>query len=233
MLSQKLGLSLPTVRLYGGWKPTDDTCLLSWHKLATDVTFDASAPFAVSRWGDSSGNDNHLIQNTISQRPTYAGNVGATRGQLTFDPAATQNLDFTNQITITGDFTIALRLDIDVVGNTLLADNDAENEWLRTINSTTLRVKIGGSFVNINLDAPNVWGDNYLVLTRASDVISIWFDGVLQADNETLDGSVLIDNFGVRKTDNNPYSGLLMEMQIYNCSNAELTANVISSIKDI
>lgn len=69
--------------------------------------------------------------------------------------------------------------------------------------------------------------DNYLVVTRnASNLVSLYVNGILQTDTETLAGTVDIDAIGVRRIDNNPYSGTISEIQIYRTTSLALTNNV-------
>ena len=65
-----------------------------------------------------------------------------------------------------------------------------------------------------------------MVLTRVSDVITLYWNGVAQADTETLSGTADIDNLGVRNSDLNPYDGTIQEVQIYSSANDDLTAEV-------
>ena len=68
--------------------------------------------------------------------------------------------------------------------------------------------------------------DNYLVVTRESNVISLYVNGTLQTDTETLAGTVDIDAIGVRSSNSNPYDGIIKEVQIYDSTSAALTANI-------
>tara|TARA_R110002012_G_scaffold211876_3_gene382868 strand:+ start:4266 stop:4967 length:702 start_codon:yes stop_codon:yes gene_type:complete len=233
-MAQKLGLalSLPTVKPLGGWTPARESSLVCWFQKAVGVTASGSAPYGVSQWNDQSTNANHLVQATLGHQPTYTSTPGITKGTITFD-GTDDNLDFTSQISISDDFTMAFRMNITTTGRTLFADNSIANEWMKTVSTTTMRFKIGGSVVNLSLGGSDVWGDDYVVFTRSSNVISTWWNGVLQTDTETLSGTVEIDNFGVRLTDTNPFAGWVREIQLYDSSSAELTADVINSIKNL
>ena len=48
----------------------------------------------------------------------------------------------------------------------------------------------------------------------------------LQSATQTLSGTALIDNIGVRKTDVNPYDGAIQEIVIFTSSYADLTTHV-------
>ena len=84
----------------------------------------------------------------------------------------------------------------------------------------------GATAVNIDKDSGTFLEDAYMVLTRSSDVFTLYWKGVAQADTETKAGTATIDAIGVRNSDTNPYEGTISEIQIYSSSNATLTANI-------
>ncbi len=93
--------------------------------------------------------------------------------------------------------------------------------------SEALRVSTDGSLVDLSLDEGTFIADINLVLTRnASNLITLYINGVAQADTETLAGTADINAIGVRRVDNNPYDGTISEIQIYNSTSAALTANI-------
>ena len=61
----------------------------------------------------------------------------------------------------------------------------------------------------------------------------MYWNGVAQADTETLTGTADIDSIGVRATDANPYDGYITEIQIYEGTSAALTANVQSRLASL
>ena len=72
-----------------------------------------------------------------------------------------------------------------------------------------------------------------MVLTRRSDIITLHWNGVAQADTEELAGTADIDNLGVRKTDTNPYDGIISEVMIFSGSSAALTSDVNDRLSSI
>ena len=227
MLALKQALSLVTIKPLGEWSPLSEATLVAWWKKAADVTYDPSSPYGVSQWDDQSTNNNHFRQVVGLEQPVYAGNLGVNKGTLTFDKTASSNLDTTSQISLTGDFTIGVKLNVASVGCVLLADNTATGEFIKFFSTSIIRVKIdNATAVDISLDSGTLLDDGYLVLTRVSDTITLWWNGVAQSTTADLAGTADIDNLGVRKTDLNPYDGTIREVQIYSGSSAALTADV-------
>ena len=226
MLQQRLGLCLPTIKSMG-WNPRDEACLVAWYRYRSGITESINK---VSQWDDQSNNNNHLIQATVSEQPTNG--IGANYGTIDFDDARPDNLDTTAQMTLTGDLTIGLRLNITTAGKTIIADNTSGGEFLKSVDATNLRFKFDGKTVDLALDTGTL-GDGNLVITRTSNEWEVWWNNVLQTDTETQSGTVLIDNVGVRKTDINAYEGTIKEIQIYSCASAELTSNVITRLKNL
>ena len=230
MLQQRLGLSLTTIRPLGGWTPISEPCLVAWYEKDVGVTTGASPTYLVSAWDDQSTNNNHLRQTDLTEQPSNG--TGVNKGTITFDDTRPDSLDTTAQITLTGDITIGIRLNITAAGKTIIADNTSAGEFLKSVDTTNLRLKFDGNTVDLALDTGTL-GDGYLVITRASNEWELWWDGVLQADTETQSGTVLIDNVGVRGGGLNAFLGSFKEIQIYSCSNAELTSDVITRLKSL
>ena len=94
-------------------------------------------------------------------------------------------------------------------------------------------IAIGGSSKNFDLDS-GTWGDDYLVITRdSSDLISLWKNGVLQADSETLAGTSLIDAISVRFNNVDNFDGTIEEIQIYSSTSSDLTANINDRLSNL
>ena len=219
MLALKLGLSLNTIRPYGEWTPQGDANLVAWYANRRGITAHSST---VSQWADSSGNG-HLMKNvTVTEQPTYNASTGA----LSFDPAKTQNLQTASQISLSGEFTIGIKLNPDAVNITVLADNTTSGEFIKIQTSSRMRIKIDNTQADIDLNS-GTFGDDYLVITRnSSNVITLYRNGTAQTDTETLSGTADIDAIGVRSTDQNPYDGDIKEIQIYDKEDSVLTTNV-------
>jgi|TARA_R110002073_G_C9477843_1_gene579828 hypothetical protein len=219
MLCQRLGLSLPTLKRLGGWSPINEDTLEAWYQNAVGITLNGSD---VSQWADSSTNSYDMVQATASEQPAYSAGV------LTFVPTDTNNLQTTGQISLSSDFTIGIKLTPSAFNNVVLADNTTVHEFFKITNSSQLRIRMDSSGNQANLDLDSgTFGDDYLVITRVSDVLTLWQNGVVQTGTTpTLSGTTDIDAIGVRRTDLNAYAGDIKEIQIYSTSSAALTANV-------
>ena len=217
MLKLGLDLSLSSIKTLGAWSPDDETYLVAWYKNATGITLNGSD---VSKWNDSSSNSYDMVQATASEQPAY------NDGDIDFVAADTQNLQTTGQIGLLGVFTIGIRLNPDSVNVVVLGDNTSGGEFLKIQSSSVFKVKIGGTEVELSLNSGS-FGDDYLVITRnASNLITLYRNGTVQTDTETLSGTSLIDTIGVRRTDLNAYDGTISEIQIYAAESSSLTANV-------
>tara|TARA_R110000796_G_scaffold631_2_gene2362 strand:+ start:90 stop:776 length:687 start_codon:yes stop_codon:yes gene_type:complete len=221
MLALKLGMSIGgSNRPMGGWTPdSEGTNLVAWYKNKEGVTLNGSN---VSAWADSSSNSHNMVQATADKQPAYNADSGA----LNFDKTAAQSLQTTSQISISGDFSIGIRLDPSDVNVIVLGDNTITNEFFKITSSTKLRLKTDGSLVDITVNDGDLSADNYLLFTRSSDLVSLYVNGTLQTDTETLAGTVDIDAIGVRATDANPYDGIIQEVQIYDSTSTALSANI-------
>ena len=226
MLALKQALSLVSTNTLGGWQPSDETDLEAWYKFQTGITLNGTD---VSAWADSSENSFDMVQATASEQPAYNASTGA----LTFDKTAAQSLQTTSQISISNDFTVGVKLDASAINVIVLGDNTTNNEFFKIKDSTTLRFKTDGTQVDITVNDGDLIADNYIVVTRSSDVVSLYVNGTLQTDTETLAGTVDIDAIGVRATDANPYDGTISEIQIYDTESTALTANVNTYLSNL
>ena len=219
MLALKLGLSLNTTHPNGEWTPAGDANLVAWYANKRGVTLNGAN---VSDWADSSGNGHNMRNVSVTEQPSYNVSTGA----LSFDASKTQNLQTSSQISLTGVFTIGIKLNPDAVNISVLADNTTSGEFVKIQTSNKLRVKIDNTQVDISLNSGS-FGDDYLVITRdSSNLITLYRNGTAQTDTETLAGTADIDAIGVRSTDQNPYDGDIKDIQIYDKENSLLTANV-------
>jgi len=220
MLALKLGMSIGgSNRPMGAWTPSDETGLEAWYKYQRGITLNGSD---VSAWEDSSSNSHDMRQLTLAEQPAY------NSGDILFTPADTQNLQSASDITLSGAFTIGIKLNIAATGGIIIGDNTEVGELFKIFSTTVLRIKIdNATAVDLELDNAT-WGDGYMIVTRnASNVLNLWWNGVKQTTaTPTLSGTANIDTIGVRKTDNNPYDGTISEIQIYDSSSAALTANI-------
>jgi len=228
MLGLKQSLSLSSNRALGGWTPDNEgTGLVAWYKNKEGITLNGSN---VSRWNDSSSNDHNMGQETEEKQPAYNASTGA----LTFDKTASQSLQTDTQLSISSEFTIGVRLNPSSVNIVVLGDNTQPAEFLKIMTTTSLRVSTDGSLVDITVNDGDLTADNYLVVTRnSSNLVSLYINGTLQTDTETLAGTVDIDAIGVRRINNNPYDGIIKEVQIYRTTSLALTNNVNNYLSNL
>ena len=221
MLQQRLGLSLPTLRKLGGWSPDDETSLVAWYQNKVGITLNGSD---VSSWEDSAPDGLYdMVQATAGEQPAYSAGV------LTFVSADDNNLQTTTQISLTADFTLGLRINTSTTNGAFLADNTSANEFFKYSGATSNRIAFkiaGSSSTNLDLDS-GTFGDDYIIITRVSSVVTLWKNGVAQTGTTpTVAGTSLIDVIGLRRTDTNGFDGTIKEIQIYSSSSADLTANI-------
>jgi hypothetical protein len=216
-----MGVYINSYIYSGGWLPTDEASLEAWYKKDTGITESGGA---VSKWEDQSSNSIDMKQLSLSEQPTYGSNV------ITFD--GTQNLESTGQITLTGDFTIGFLINITTFGDTLLGDNNTNNNLIKFMDNTTIRFKTANGVTDINLDTGTTFsGNDYMVLTRdSSNVLHLWLNGVLQVDTGTKGAAALIDSIGVRATDIDMFRGTITEIQIFNSKSTALTTNINTAL---
>ena len=219
MLALKLGLSLvSTPKLGGAWSPDEEGSLVAWYQNQVGITLNGSD---VSTWADSSSNSYDMIQATATEQPAYSAGV------LTFVSANLENLQTSGtQISLTDDFTLGFRINTSTTNGAFLADNTSASEFFKYTTASRISFKIAGSAAN-NLDLDSgTFGDDYIVITRLSDVLTLWKNGVAQSLTKTVSGTSLIDVIGLRRTDANAFDGTISEIQIYSSSSADLIANI-------
>ena len=231
MLALKLGLSLNTIKPIGSWTPESESSALAWWKKATGVTTEEGK---LTDWLDQIGNNHNFRQETEEERPTYTSS-GANEGTVTFDSSATNNLEITTQITLAANsaFTVGMRVNVGSTGS-LFTDNTTSGEFIRIMSTTQLRIKLSnGTSRNFNL-SEGVWTDKKtIIVTRTTGgLITVLADGVA-VGTQTDTAQLLIDNFGVRRTDLNPYDGSLLDASIFTDTNAALTTNLQNYLKDL
>ena len=226
MLSLKLGLSLNNIKTSGSsWSPSDESGLEAWYKYQTGITLNGSN---VSAWDDSSSNSFDMSQRTASKQPAY------NSGDIDFDPTATQNLRTVSDITLSGAFTVGIKLHPNALNLAVIGSNTNPTEFLKIMPSEALRIATDGSNVDLSLDSGTFVAAIYMVVTRnASDLITLYINGVAQADTETLSGTSDINSIGIRNIDNNPFDGTISEVQIYDTESTALTANVNTYLSNL
>ena len=220
MLALKQALSLVSTKVAGGaaWTPTDEGKLEAWYENKVGITRNGST---VSDWADQSTNSRDMVQADATEQPAY----NTVTGDLTFDSSNDTNLQTTSQMSFSADFTLGIKMFPTSTNGTFVADNTTANELFKISASDAITIKIDGSTSVISLDS-GTFGDDYIVLTRASDVFTLYKNGVAQSNPQTLAGTIDIDAIGIRRTDVNGFDGTIQEVQIYSISNATLTANI-------
>jgi len=226
MLALKQALSLVSSKALGSsWQPSDETGLEAWYKNQTGITLNGSD---VSAWADSSSNSFDMLQATASEQPAYNG------GDIDFTAADTQSLQSSSDITLSGAFTVGIRLEPDVSNVAVISSNTVPNEFFKITSDTNVRFKTDNNEVDLGIDSGTLVADLSLVITRnASNLLTMYINGVAQSDTETLAGTADINAIGVRRTDNNPYDGTISEIQIYDTESTALTANVNTYLSNL
>ena len=219
MLALKQALSLVSTKVGGGasWSPTDESSLEAWYKFKVGITLNGSA---VSDWADSSSKGRDMVQADELEQPAYSV------GTLTFDASNGTNLQTTSQISVSSDFTLGIKMNPSSTNGTFVADNTTANELFKISASDSITIKVDGNTVVLSTDGGAAIGDDYIVLSRASNVFTMYRNGVAQGSPQTLAGTIDIDAIGIRRTDVNGFDGTIKEVQIYSTSNATLTANI-------
>ena len=153
MLALKLGLSLVSTPILGGWSPDDEASLVAWYQNQVGITLNGSD---FSQWDDSSSNGYDMVQATATEQPAYSGGV------LTFVSADKNNLQTSGtQISLTADFTVGLRINTSTTNGTFLADNTSAGELFKYNSASKITTKIAGSG-NTDLDLDSgTFGDDY------------------------------------------------------------------------
>jgi len=221
MLKLGLDLSLSSIRPQGVWSPDDEATLVAWWQKGVGITLNAAD---VSQWDDSSPNGHDMAQATASEQPAYSSGV------LTFDQSNDNNLVTGSQISLGDDFTVGIKISPTspvADAGTFLADNTTSGELFKYQTNSRITVKIDGSAAtNLDLDS-GTFGDDYLVITRRSDVFQLYQNGTGQTGTTpTLSGTADIDCIGIRKPGIDPFDGTIEEIQIYSSSSATLTRNI-------
>jgi len=218
MLSLRQSLSLNSIKIKGSWKPSDETNLEAWYQFQAGITLSGSN---VELWADSSSNSFGMRQLTLSEQPAYNG------GDIDFTASRTQSLQSASDITLSGAFTFGIKLHPTVSNVAVIGSNTTPNEFFKITSDTNLRFKTDNNEIDLALDSGTFIADLDLVVTRnASNLITLYVNGVAQADTETLAGTADINAIGVRRSDNNPFDGTISEVQIYDTESTALTNNV-------
>ena len=229
MLALKQALSLPSLKKIGGWIPPSLNYLVAWYQNKVGVDYGVSG---VTSWLDSSDNSYDMVQATASEMPSY----DAATGSLTFVSAVNTNLQTASQISLTDDFTLGLRIRPSTTNGAFLADNTSANEFFKYSGLTSDRIAFkiaGSSATNLDLDSGS-FGDDYIIITRVSNVLTLWKNGVAQTGTTpTVAGTSLIDVIGLRRIDTNGFDGEIKEILIYSASAPSITTALNTRLASI
>tara|TARA_R110000751_G_scaffold55051_4_gene118144 strand:+ start:2388 stop:3077 length:690 start_codon:yes stop_codon:yes gene_type:complete len=229
MLALKQALSLVSTRSIL-WSPSQEASLGAWYKKGAGITAVGAAGEYVSEWRDSSGNDHHMTQSVGTERPLYNESTRI----LSFVSSALSNLQTTSQITLTADFTIGLKINTSTTNGAFLADNTSHNEFFKFASATKISVKLGGSATATDLELDSgTFGDDYLVITRHNDVLSLFHQGIEQNGTPTMAGTLLLDVIGLRRLDNNAFDGFITEISIFSSSSNRLTEDLNERLRNL
>ena len=214
----KLGQSLTSSESFP-WLPTDESSLVAWYRKGSKQSTGGGT--GLGRWGDSSSNAYDMLQATVSEQPAFSNGI------VTFDPANTQNLQTTGQISLTGDFMVGMKINPSTYSGVVLGDNTSAGEFFKLTANDTIRVKIDSNQVDLTLDSGTWDSDIPIIIGRGGGLLVLIYNGVLQVTTGgALAGTADIDTIGVRRVDLNPYDGTITEIQIYN----NYDANMIDKI---
>lgn len=219
-----LGNSISANQYPGGWLPSDESSCELWTQKNVDLTLNGDA---ISGWKDQTSNNNHLVQTTSGHQPS-----GHTDGAITFDGGTSnQHFNLTSQITLGGAFVVGMRLSPAGTPSNecLFGDLTTANHFVRMSSASAIHWKNSTSLKGLSLDGGTTFGDGYVLVNRdASDVITLYVDGVVQAATITSNtsGDFLIDAIGARGSIVNEFGGTMSEIVMFSASSADLISNV-------
>mgnify|MGYP004451715033 CR=1 FL=1 len=219
MLSLKQGLSLNTIK-QSHWFPTDETSLEAWYRKGTGIVHVLNE-LNISAWNDQSSNSIDMEQAVDTEQPYELAGI------VTFD--GSDNLQSTSQISLSGDYTIGIKLKpTGTVSNyAVVGDNTTAGHFIKLSDDDTIFVKSGGTVKGISItDGSKFTDGGYFILTRDSSNFTLFWNGVQQSQVAAVAGTQLIDTIGGRYIDTEDYIGDITEIQIYSSTSAALTAEI-------
>ena len=190
----------------------------AWYRKASGITESSGA---VSEWSDQSSNSINMVQATAGEKPTFANAV------ITFD--GSDNLQSTSQISLTGDYTVGVKLKPTgtIANYAVLGDNTTAGQFIKLQDEDTIYVKSGGTVKGISITDGSLFTDGgYFVLTRDSSNFTLFWNGVQQSQVTAVAGTQLIDTIGGRYIDTEDYVGDITEIQVYSSTSAALSAKI-------
>ena len=218
-----LGLSI-TGGSYISFLPTDISNLALWLQNGVGITSDESNQ--VSKWEDSSGNDNHVTQGTAGRQADLSD------GGLDFEEGQQDHYDLTSTITIAENqgFCVAIVMDTETSTNNFIFSKDA-NDQLQITNAQTFTVKTNDpSDIVTEIVCPTATFGNQkqLILVNrsagANNRFTFFKNGVaLTADTDTSSnedagenpGGIEFTVLGSRTGGSNFFDGIIHEAAIW------------------
>ena len=194
----------------------------------------------IFRWQDQSGNNNHAVQDTSGDKPRsdmVDGNGLADKGSVKFANRA-KFMDLTENIELTGDFTIMIRFRLTSTNNPIAFLGNSATDLLKLEDSRDVRAIIGGSGVSTwyessaaVLPEADPTKRSIITLTRSSGALSVHLNSGTAsgswkdihddvdwdaAENHTDSDTFTISNIGTTSDDNTNFNGNFFDVLIYN-----------------
>jgi hypothetical protein len=211
---------------YGGWSPADEASAVAWYQAGEGLTLSGTS---VEEWANSISSSSAMTDNFhgVGAQPTF----NSADNSLHFDGGDV--LQSSDQITITNEFTIGIRVNFDGnVNKVIMGDNTTADEFIKLQTSTKIRIKNSNGSRDFDLSS-GTFGDDYLVLTRdSSNLITLYQNGV-SVDTNTLGTSFLIDCIGAKAVNSLPFIGYIYEIIVFSSESSELLANVNTRLASI
>ena len=195
------------------WNPSKDKKLAFW--LAFDTKQDVTDARLETWHNNVAGSEIQWAQEEPDNCP-----MKLAAGGIDFD--ATSNHYITgSQLTITGEFAIGIKFKVEdatASNDVLFGDITSNNNFIRLNDQNTIGMKISSTQKVFDLDTASEFTagtTHVLVINRDSnDLISVWWNGTKQADQETQAGSLLLDGMGARAAVTNYFSGVIYVFRV-------------------
>ena len=231
MLSLRNSLTLDSISSGSSWQPSDEGCLEAWYKKGVGITTVFRSPHDyTTSWTDSSSNTNDMVNSdaipsppTAPTQPIY---YGAPNHQMEFNTAWLTFLKSASSISLSGEFTIVIRMNPPASPNGKFLSSDSLNSYFEYASTSQIKFKLasGDTPQDLDLNGATTFGDDYLIITRNdSDLVTLWRNGVEQTASVTSTSALTLNGLGYNSGET--LTGSILEVQMYSCSNATLTSN--------
>ena len=197
----------------------------SW---ANDVGYsDGGGGVIVPR--DESDTANDVLGNPLDYTGTVPKpGIPKQSNCLSFD-GVDDYVAFGSDVTLTDEFTISVRLNFDTTTVDDRIFSSASGGHIRIIDANSFRVFDGTVSADISIDDasfPTGEWHTYTFVRNSSDSISLYVDGVAQADTDTAGGNLVL---GRISHDSNALDGLACDVQFFD---SELSGAQVLAIHD-